>query len=229
MLAAAARQAGKLAIAAGALLLTVASGSAAEGDCVTPPRRQEREPAVLERSGRAARIDGMLRLSTGAGPIELQDNSAACEREPVDECRRYGLVDWIAEHGWLVVHAEFWETEAYLVVVAATGEQIALEGYPWPSPDGSRFATVTGNESGEVFNGIDVWRVEGTMPRLERRFENEPGSSGIEFFCLAGWHGDARIDLLGTRYVDHPPTSSVKVPTVLTRSGQDWELRIGMR
>ena len=212
-----------------ATLLTIASAFGAE--CVDPPRGQEREAAALKLSGgRAIRLGDLLHLTTAAGPVELQDNPAPCDGDgQVDECRRFALVDWIAEHGWLVVHADYWETESYIVIVAATGEQVVLHGYPWLSLDRSKLVTVTGNESGEVFNGVDVWRIDGAVPKLEQRFENEPGSSGIEFFCFAGWRGEAQVDLLGIRYVDKPPTSSVQVSATLTRTGAEWHLQVAPR
>ena len=214
-----------------AMLLTAASAYGADGACVEPPRGQEREATALKRSGgRAIRLGDLLHLTTAAGPVELQDNSASCDGVgQVDECRRFGLVDWIAEHGWLVVHAGYWEAESYIVVVASTGEQVVLEGYPWLSLDRSRLVTVTGNESGELFNGVDIWRIDGAVPRLEQRLENEPRSSGIEFFCFAGWRDDAQVDLRGARYVDRPPTSSVQVPSTLNRTRQEWRLQVGPR
>lgn len=227
-----------LALALCSMLSIAAPSHGMDLDCVRDPRARDREPALFEKIGdKALRTQGTLRLVTAQGSVELTDSR--CENGPVDHCRGYGLVDWIPEQEMFVVHIQYWEGDAYLLVDARTGADVQLQGYPRLSPNRAEFVTVSGEESDYNWNGIEVWRFAANGPQQEWRHEITDRWPHPSYHCFRGWREPDRIWLTATRYVEQDMTTNdgrllavmkpVAEPSSLTRTDRGWQLNVERR
>jgi hypothetical protein len=222
----------RVAVATLALVLAV-SPLAADLECLDPPRGREHEAAVIARNGARAQRDGnTLRLVAGAQPVELEDT--LCASEPIGDCVKYHLVDYLTDYRLFVVELEYWEGASYWLVDAYSGERFGLEGFPWLSPDRTHVVTVTGDEAGYVFNGFEIWRV--SRYGLERQWRHEhPAERGSPSrFCLMRWVDERTIALRAQTSVEETASSDGQPvtgareafsPAWLVRSDRGWALR----
>jgi hypothetical protein len=215
---------------AGLVAMLISAAFGADLDCVYPPRGREHEAAAIARNGaRAQREGNTLRLMAGAQPVELEDN--LCETEPVSDCIRYSLVDYLADYRLFVVQLQYWEGDSYWLVDAYSGERLGLEGYPWLSPDRTHFVTVTGDEAGYVFNGFEIWHISRYGLERQWRHAHQPNRGSPLWFCLVRWIDERTVVLRAKTLVDEPGSAGTTLeafsPATLLRTDRGWELRIG--
>ena len=202
-----------------ALALCQAAVPAAAGlECAFEPRYHDgNEAALLHANKDVASRDGqVLRLKTGSGLVDLRDTD--CQEGPAGECRKYELAAYWPMLGFYVVHVAHYEGGEYQIISARTGEATNLFGFPWLSPDGSRFVTATGDDPYAFFNGIEVWAMS-DVPHREWSCA-PPNEDGYEVsFCFQEWIGPDRVSLRGAR------TNGLlqgEFSSVLTHHGSGW-------
>jgi hypothetical protein len=119
-----------------------------------------RYPQQVSRQGKILR----LTLKTGK-VVELKDVVDA-KNEQVDKIVYYNFREYLRDLGYFLVHVQYWEGSAYLMVNDQNGERYSLHDLFLLSPDRQRLATVT---MFDAFNptAIQIWRITPEKMTLE--------------------------------------------------------------
>jgi len=152
------------------------------------------ERKQLSGENRVASRDGStlaLRVRSGAA-VKLQDN-----REPGVEGVSFSYLKSLPEIGFHLVHVQYYEGTAYLLIGMRSGNRQLIQEVPIISPDRARFATVSAAESYNP-NGIQIWRLVAGQPKLEWSYAAEgwrpaePSWLGSERLRIAklAWGGE---------------------------------------
>ena len=162
-----------MAVGALAAPLAWSVGSVAYEGCTYEPPVEGEAGVITQSGGLATRQVGQLRLSAKPRAVVLKDTDCD-EDSPPGQCIKYSLSGYFADLRTYAVRVRYHEGGGAMLVSRTTGARKLLNGYPWRSPDGDRLVTVTGDEAGFEFNGIEVWTTSASSLRREWRYEHKP-------------------------------------------------------
>jgi hypothetical protein len=180
------------------VLIGLASGLTAPAlaECGHEPAYRRDEAAALKKAqGRAVRDGSVLRIKTAVGPVVFKDTD--CEKGPAAKCVNYALAEFLPEQGLWVVHVGYFEGEDYKLIDLKTGKVTDINGFPWFSPDGNRFAAVTNDSHSGVYVLL-IWKRTHKKFRKEWDYNFSQELPGTEWsYCVEGWQGSEQVNLEG--------------------------------
>ena len=123
-----------------------------------------RYPQLVSRQGGTLR----LALKSGGG-VELKDVAANDEKDTY-----YSFREFFPDLGYYLVHVQYFEGDAYLMVNHQTGERFTLHDLFLLSPDRKRLATLSLDlEAGYNPNGVQIWGITPEKMTLEWNYESK--------------------------------------------------------
>jgi hypothetical protein len=175
------------------------------------------QACLTELAGVARRDGGVLTFKLANGETKVIRDAKECEdtdREAA--CVRYRLVGHIGE-GQLIVLVVPYECPYVLLMNRRTGEETALGGWPYLSPNKKRFVVTDPRDAGNCSPdyAVAVFSLANDRPRLEWRFTSE----GIEYYGVDAWNGENRVQLWA------PDANGKQVATDLKLTVQGWQLK----
>jgi len=120
------------------------------------------------------RNDNRLIIRLASKHITLRDR----DLDQSDD-RGYSYITFHPRQKIHVLHLQFYEGEAFVVIHHLTGELAQIDGFPIASPDLRRFVAIShGGESGYYPTSIEIWRVRNGHMWPEYRYESSPREWG---------------------------------------------------
>ena len=172
---------------------------------------------LKELAGVARRDGGVLTLKLTNGKTKTISDARECEdtdREAA--CVTYRLVGRIGE-GQVIVLVLPYECPYTLLVNRRTGEETKLGGWPYLSPNKTRFVVTDPRDVGncDPDYAVAIFSLANDRPRLEWRYTPE----GFEYYSVDAWNGENRVQLSAVG------ADAKQVATDLKLTTQGWQLK----
>ncbi|MBR0756568.1 hypothetical protein JQ604_30690 [Bradyrhizobium jicamae] len=188
-----------------------------------PYSRASEKACIAKTKSLTARRGGELRLKLANGAMKLyKDNQtkAACAGASYESCKSYMLYDYFPEHGLLLVHVMYYESDEWLLVRQQDGRQEQIVAPPRYSPDRKWLASVFWTDGpSDGNNGIDILPASGES--IEQAFHYR--SEGYELWEYVGWESDDRLSVKVTWRVGSDPELATW-PAEVVRVNGKWQL-----
>lgn len=121
------------------------------------------EERQLPRAAGVSRRVDTLRLALAGG-----DTARFVDEGEEADVTRYSYQDRWPDPGYFLLHVQYYEGSAYLLIDDSTGGRTRLPDWPLLSPDRRRLAVLSLDlEAGYVPNTLQVWALEEGRPELE--------------------------------------------------------------
>ena len=175
---------------------------------------EARDAAAAAMSAPTGEASG-LTVTVGAKTYDFKDNPSDSEQSV-----SHRLVAQWQNPPAAIVERSFYEGGNYLLLLE--NGSIELKGYPVQAPGGNDFVIVSVDQSGNSWNGIQVWGK--TAAGFAKSFEYQPKE--MEYFNFLNWINPSKIQLEYTTYISAsaPDKGLMCVPAVLERQGLNWKL-----
>jgi len=168
-----------------------------------------------ENSKFVSRVGQQLKLNLIDGkPFIVKDSSKITEASG----ESFSFREYLRDVGYFLIHVQYYENTAYLMINDKTGEKFKIAEPPIFSPDKQRFVSVIGSLVDEV--GIfQIWHIIGN--RIISEFEIAKDEAGNGLIENAEWINNQKIKLTKNVGTEEQKRN---IPIIIVLCGSKWYL-----
>lgn len=127
---------------------------------------------LVEGDGTINRTDGTLRIRIADRTVTLVDKLTESGGDTIV----YSYLGFNKKLNSHVLHIQYYEGDAYMVIHHSSGQNVFPSGYPIASPDGKHFLSISEDMfAGYSPNNVEIWQVTAGRYRRVANFEPEWG------------------------------------------------------
>jgi hypothetical protein len=182
-------------------------------DCA---RAIEAAQARTLNGGHFARQGDRLIIENDGRALQLRDDSKGDGNDIL-----YSYLAFLPRLNVHVVHIQYYEGGAFMVISRVTGQAVVTSGFPLNSPDRRRFVTSASGEAAYEYGQVEVWRIRNGALWLE--FRHLPVGTGWGPTAIR-WAG-ARDIRVQANCESHMPDSK-QCPARLWLKGGQWQIKV---